>query len=140
MAWLTTGNGVGFELFEFVEPRLEHLAKFDHAARDGVFHMCITDPDPDALFEKVLTSGGKKIGETVELLAPEETDSIHYFSDPWGITFEIMGCGYEELLRERFLGAAAEVRSGEPVDSENSKKFQKLTITILQLIRFVEEH
>lgn len=99
MAALTSGNGIGIELFEFLDPKMKHPAEFDYT-RGGFFHLAITDPDPESLLSKVIKAGGKQIGETV-LPFDDETDVALYFQDPWGNTIEVLSCNWEMLLTNR---------------------------------------
>jgi hypothetical protein len=95
------GNGIGIEFFEFIDPPMSQPATFDYT-RGGVFHIAITDPDPDALCKKVLAAGGKQIGPVVEpFSALNETDRAVYLVDPWGNTVEVVSCSFEQLLANR---------------------------------------
>lgn len=64
LAFLSTGNGVGFELFQFIDPPMSDPAGFNYT-RGGVFHVAITDPDPEALLARAISAGARQIGETV---------------------------------------------------------------------------
>ncbi|KAF5004620.1 hypothetical protein FDECE_8895 [Fusarium decemcellulare] len=64
LAFMITGNGVGFEVFEFLDPAHQKFSGFEYN-RGGFFHLCVTDPDPESLLNKVLSMGGSKIGEPV---------------------------------------------------------------------------
>lgn len=99
LATLTSGNAVGLELFEFVDPKMAHPAEFDFT-RGGFFHICITDPDPESLCRKVVEAGGKQIGEVV-LPFDKESDVALYLQDPWGNTFEVLSCSWEMLMANR---------------------------------------
>ena len=72
VAWLTTGNGVGFEIFEFIDPPTKSSAEIkenwtleEQSQRGGVFHICVTAPDPDAVAEKACADGASRVGDTV---------------------------------------------------------------------------
>lgn len=97
VAFLTTGNGVGFELFEFINPRNKELASFDYT-RGGYYHIAVTHPDPEMLCEMVLAAGGRKIGVTVTVFDDEKA---LYIQDPWGNTVEILSCSLEMLMANR---------------------------------------
>ena len=44
MAWLSSGNQIGFEIFEYVEPKAQrHQDNFEYW-KSGFTHICITDP------------------------------------------------------------------------------------------------
>jgi catechol 2,3-dioxygenase-like lactoylglutathione lyase family enzyme len=95
LAYMSTGNGVGFEVFEFVDPKPVKAERVFQYERAGFFHVCITDPDPDALAEKVVNAGGRKIGVTVD---PGSIGvKCLYLSDPWGNVVEVLSVSFEEL-------------------------------------------
>lgn len=96
MAYLSTGNGVGFEIFEFVDPTYKKPNEFDYT-RGGFFHVAITVADPDAMAQKVIEHGGKRIGETVELYG----ERALYLQDPWGNVLEFLSCSFHELMANR---------------------------------------
>lgn len=100
---LSMGNGVGLEIFEFIEPKMSAPAEFDYT-RGGFFHFAITDSDPPALLAKVIENGGRQIGETVQPFGPHEDDEVVYFADPWGNTFEVVSCSWEQLMCGRDAG------------------------------------
>lgn len=95
IAYLATGNGVGFEIFEFVDPEPQPSPVFEYQRR-GFFHICITDPSPDELAEKVEASGGKRIGRTMDP-AGQGTSKCLYLSDPWGNVIEVLNVSFEWL-------------------------------------------
>lgn len=96
MAYLSTGNGVGIEIFEFLEPAYKKPGTFDYT-RGGFFHIAITVADPDALAEKVIENGGMQIGETVTLYG----DRALYVQDPWGNILEFLTCSFDQLMGNR---------------------------------------
>jgi catechol 2,3-dioxygenase-like lactoylglutathione lyase family enzyme len=101
VAFLTTGNGVGFELFQFIDPSMSQPADFDYT-RGGVFHIALTDNDPEGLCARAVAAGGKKIGETVvPASAKGEGECTLYVADPWGYTLEICSCSFEKLMANR---------------------------------------
>ncbi|KAF1987946.1 Glyoxalase/Bleomycin resistance protein/Dihydroxybiphenyl dioxygenase, partial [Aulographum hederae CBS 113979] len=91
--WLSCGNGVGFEIFEFVEPGYVAPAKTFEYNRGGFFHIAVTVPDPDAIAKKIAETRGKQIGETVEV----NGEKALYVHDPWGNVIECLSCSYEHL-------------------------------------------
>jgi len=95
--FLVGGNGIGVELFEFIDPPLSEKAGFDYT-KGGYFHMGITDPDPNALLKKAVERGAKQIGETVDMYDGEQA---LYMSDPWGNTIELLSCSFEQLMANR---------------------------------------
>jgi catechol 2,3-dioxygenase-like lactoylglutathione lyase family enzyme len=95
--FLTTGNGIGLELFEFIEPSMEQAAAWNFT-RGGVFHVAFTDPDPEETCKRVVAAGGRQIGDTV---SPRDNIKAIYMEDPWGNTIELLSCSFEELLAQR---------------------------------------
>ncbi|KAI1267074.1 Glyoxalase/Bleomycin resistance protein/Dihydroxybiphenyl dioxygenase [Xylariaceae sp. FL1019] len=95
-AFLTSGNGVGLELFEF-DPKITDDTKADLARdykRGGVFHFAVTVPDFDATLDKAIQTGAKKIGNTYNSMGAK----IQYIADPWGNTVELLSMSFERLL------------------------------------------
>lgn len=71
VAFLTTGNGVGFEIFEFIDPPAKkHDPKTwsmdEQYQRGGYFHIALTVPDLDAKCEEVCKDRAVKLGETID--------------------------------------------------------------------------
>lgn len=95
LAKMTTGNGVGFEIFEFVVPRMKEAAFFEYERR-GFFHICVTDANPDQLAAAFEAEGGKRIGSKVD---PSGRGMIQcqYLADPWGNVVEVLDVGYEVM-------------------------------------------
>ncbi|KAL1646298.1 hypothetical protein SLS58_003255 [Diplodia intermedia] len=93
LAKMVTGNGVGFEIFEFVDPKFKEAKVFDYSQR-GFFHVCITDPDPEALAVKFEAEGGKRVGRTIDPSGKSEITCL-YLSDPWGNIVEVLDVGFE---------------------------------------------
>jgi catechol 2,3-dioxygenase-like lactoylglutathione lyase family enzyme len=99
IAFLSTRNGVSLELFQFIDPPMSEPASFNYQ-RGSVFHFAITHPNPEALVQRVVVEGGKRIGEAVTL-SPGTTNIdakvALYFQDPWGNTVEAMNSSFEEI-------------------------------------------
>lgn len=95
LAKMATGNGVGFEIFEFVEPKMKPAPVFEYERR-GFFHICVTDANPDQLAEKFEAEGGKRIGSKVD---PSGRGLIQcqYLYDPWGNVVEVLDVGFETM-------------------------------------------
>lgn len=103
IAIMTSGNGVAVEFFQFIEPSLEQPARFE-ITRGGVFHIAVTDPDPEGLCSRIVAAGGRRIGQTVSPF-PVRSDGIKdcalYTQDPWGNVIEIVSCSLEHLMANR---------------------------------------
>jgi catechol 2,3-dioxygenase-like lactoylglutathione lyase family enzyme len=99
IAFLSTSDGIGLELFQFIDPPMSEPATFNYR-RGGVFHIAVTHSDPESLVKRVIEEGGKQIGETVTLSPGTENmdpEIALYFQDPWGNTIEAMSCTFEEM-------------------------------------------
>ncbi|KAF2743524.1 hypothetical protein M011DRAFT_471279 [Sporormia fimetaria CBS 119925] len=99
VAFLGTGNSVGFEVFEFIDPPHEpkQSSEFEYF-RSGFFHIAVTAPDVEEACKRAVENGGKQIGETVTVGDDERT---LYVSDPWGNVVEVLSCSFEALLANR---------------------------------------
>ncbi|OAP53726.1 hypothetical protein AYL99_12098 [Fonsecaea erecta] len=97
-AILTSGNGVGLEVFQFIDPAPVKRDEEFEFARIGFFHICVTDPNPEALLAKVIADGGKQIGGWMDysrygLLGHRGV----YMQDPWGNVVECMSISVERV-------------------------------------------
>ncbi len=105
LAFLSTGNSVGFEIFEFIDPPVkgadELNAKWsleEQYQRGGFFHIAVTAPDPDAVADRACKDGATQIGETVTMY---DGDKALYLRDPWGNIVEVLSCSFEQLMGNR---------------------------------------
>ena len=48
MACLSSANQIGFEIFEYIEPKAERREDNFEYWKSGFIHICITDPDIEA--------------------------------------------------------------------------------------------
>ncbi|KEF51431.1 uncharacterized protein A1O9_12580 [Exophiala aquamarina CBS 119918] len=100
LVFMSAGNGVGFEIFEFVDPPHEANqrppVKFEDGAytRGGFFHIAVTSADPGALAARVVENGGRKISTEVDLFG----ETAIYIADPWENVIEVMSCSFERLV------------------------------------------
>lgn len=105
IAFLSTGNGVGFEIFQFIDPPTDSAKTItkdwtlqDQYQRGGVFHVAVTAPDPEAVAKRACEDGAVQIGETVTVYDGERA---LYLRDPWGIVMELLSCSFEQLMANR---------------------------------------
>ena len=105
IAWLATGNGVGFEIFEFIDPPAKKADEInkdwsleEQYQRGGFFHIAITSPDPDGLADRACADGGVRVGETVAMY---DGETALYLRDPWGNVVEVLSCSFEQLMGNR---------------------------------------
>jgi len=97
-AHLTAGNGVGLELFEFVEPRMEKSEPPGH--HTGFFHLCLVVDDVDAAAEKIERKGGKRVSEKWNT-RPGKPYFLRYCEDPFGNTIELYSHSTELMYGNR---------------------------------------
>lgn len=94
LAYMATGNGVGFELFEFINPAFKKNGVDFAYNNSGFFHICVTDWQPDHLAERVVTMGGARVGTSVKLKGGV---TCIYVKDPWGNVVEILDTSFERM-------------------------------------------
>ena len=97
MAYLAAGNGVGFELFEFLDPKHQVSSEFgpDMFVRTGCYHIAVTAEDPVALGEKLMKAGASQIGEPARLV---NGDVCLYLRDPCGVILELCSAEFETFV------------------------------------------
>ena len=66
IVWLSSNNGIGFEIFQFVEPKsLENIQS--QYWKGGIIHISITEPNIENLVKKISETGGKQLSKIWEL-------------------------------------------------------------------------
>lgn len=95
LAYMATGNGIGFEVFQFMDPSFRANAVDFEYNRGGFFHICVTDPDPEALADKVVREGGRRQGVTVKVADGSVTCA--YVKDPWGNVVEVLSASFDRM-------------------------------------------
>jgi len=93
IAHLTTGDGIGIEMFEFsknVDP--DNNFKFWET---GIFHYGVQDPDIEGLVQKILDYGGKQRMPIKEYYPGKKTYKMVYMEDPFGNLVEIYTHSYD---------------------------------------------
>jgi len=101
IAHMVTGDGVGFELFEFLEPKAERREDTMEYWKNGFFHIAITDPDVDVKVAEITENGGRQRSKVWELF-PGEAIKVCYCEDPFGNVLEIISHRYEQIMANRF--------------------------------------
>jgi catechol 2,3-dioxygenase-like lactoylglutathione lyase family enzyme len=89
-------NNVGFEVFEFIDPKAERPVNNFEYWKTSFFHICITEPDIEKLTNKIAESGGKQRTKIWELI-PGKPYKIAYCEDPFGNIIEIYTHSYQEV-------------------------------------------
>jgi|SRR3989304_10638222 len=93
---LISSNGVGIELFEFIEPRAEKRKENFDYWKTGFFHIAVTEPEIEKMAERIDSSGGKKRTKVMELF-PGSGKKICFCEDPFGNMIEIYSHSYEQF-------------------------------------------
>ncbi|BDD04001.1 lactoylglutathione lyase family protein [Aureibacter tunicatorum] len=93
IAHLSTGDKIGFEIFEFKESK--DLKPNFEPFRTGLFHFSVQDPDVEGLVKKIVEAGGKQRMPIREYYPGEKPYRMCYVEDPFGTVFEIYSHSYE---------------------------------------------
>jgi catechol 2,3-dioxygenase-like lactoylglutathione lyase family enzyme len=96
-AHLLSANGVGLELFQFLDPPVVPPPDNFHYWQTGVFHLCITDPDLDALVARIVGGGGRRRTRIFTFL-PGRPYRLVYCEDPFGNVIEAFSHSYAETF------------------------------------------
>ena len=95
---MSSANGIGIELFQFVEPKVEHRendTNFEYW-KTGFFHIAITDPNVEEIADRIAASGGKKRTNVMEFPSGSGK-KICFCEDPDGNIIEIYSHSYEQF-------------------------------------------
>jgi lactoylglutathione lyase family protein len=94
IAHLSTGDGIGIELFEFPNS-VRRENNFEYW-KTGIFHLCFQDPDLEGLVKRIEENGGKLRMRQVRHYYPgEKPYRMVYCEDPFGNIVEIYSHSYE---------------------------------------------
>ncbi|KAA9157775.1 hypothetical protein FPZ12_024355 [Amycolatopsis acidicola] len=102
VAFLSTREGTGLELFEFVRPATVRPDEVEYW-RTGPFHLCLTWPDVSELADRIVAGGGKQRSK-VWTLFPD--CDVVYCEDPFGTLIEVSSRSFERTWANRDGGAA----------------------------------
>ncbi len=96
-AWLSSGNQIGFEIFEFIEPKAERRQQNFEYWKSGFTHICMTDPNIEDLCKRISETGGRQRSNVWEIV-PDKGYKIVFCEDPFGNIIEIYSNGYEQTI------------------------------------------
>ena len=96
-AHLLAGNGVGLELFQFLEPAVSAPDPEMTYWRPGPWHVSFTHPEVDLTVERMVAAGGRRRTQAVAFV-PGRPWRLAYASDPWSNTIEIVSHSYAEMF------------------------------------------
>jgi catechol 2,3-dioxygenase-like lactoylglutathione lyase family enzyme len=97
MVWLSSGNQVGFEMFEYIDPKAERRIDNFEYWKSGFFHICVTDPNIEELCKRISDSGGRQRSRIWDV-EPDRGYKIAFCEDPFGNVIEIYTHSYEQLV------------------------------------------
>ena len=95
-AAMVGADGLGLEMFEFVEPEVESRADNLEYWKIGIFHYCVVDSDIEGMARRIDEAGGKQRSG----IWPQDPDKPRccYCEDPWGNIIEINTHPYVETM------------------------------------------
>ena len=96
-AHLLADNGVGLELFQFVDPPVELSEPEMRYTRPGFFHICVTVADVAEAIERIVAAGGSKLSDA-HAFVPGRPWQNSYCRDPWGNAIELISGSYAEVF------------------------------------------
>jgi len=100
-AHFATANGVALEMFEFIEPRTERPADGFAYWRVGLSHLCLVDPDIEALVREIERTGGRRRTSKIWDIFDGEPYRMCYCEDPFGNILEIYSHSHEQVFANR---------------------------------------
>lgn len=90
-------NGVGIELFQFVEPPTEAREDGLGWSHRGPWHLCFTVANIHEQVRRVVAAGGEQVCEVTSFV-PGQSWQLVYLRDPWGTVLELMNASYEQVF------------------------------------------
>jgi catechol 2,3-dioxygenase-like lactoylglutathione lyase family enzyme len=95
-ALLSSANQVGFEIFEYVDPKTERRMDNFEYWKSGFFHICIIDANIEELCRKICETGGKQRSKIWEIV-PDKGYKMALCEDPFGNIIQIIT--HEDMTR-----------------------------------------
>ena len=90
---MCTSDGVGIELFQFIDPKNDkHSDNFEYW-KTGIFHIALTVINIDEIAKKISLTGGKQRSKIWKLFKTKPY-KICYCEDPWGNILELSSHPY----------------------------------------------
>ena len=100
LAHMVSGDGVGLELFQFLEPAHERRADTMEYWKNGFFHLALTHRDVPAMVRRIVDAGGKQRSQIWTVFEGEDIQ-VCYCEDPYGNVLEIISHRYEQIFANR---------------------------------------
>ena len=99
MAHMSMADGIGLEIFEFIDPKSRLPENSFDYTRAGFYHICITETNIENLVKKILDSGGRQISQIWEIYRNSGFKAA-YCQDPFGNVIEIFSHDYESVWKK----------------------------------------
>lgn len=99
-AHLLSGNSVGIELFQFVDPPTRGPRSAHERALwldRGPWHLCITHPNVQRMVDHIVDHGRGLLASPHQLV-PRRPWTVAYTTDPWANMLELMSHSYAEVF------------------------------------------
>jgi catechol 2,3-dioxygenase-like lactoylglutathione lyase family enzyme len=97
MAHMSSGNGVGIELFQLLVPPHERRTPSLEFWKSGFFHICVTDPDVETAVARIVEHGGNQLSDIWAVEPQSKDHRICYCEDLFGNIIEIYSHSYEQM-------------------------------------------
>ena len=97
MAHMATGDGVGIELFQLIDPPHERREPALEFWKSGTFHLCLTTEDVEGVTRRVVENGGRQRSRIWPNRPPDPVRRMVYLEDPWGTIIELYSHDYRAM-------------------------------------------
>jgi catechol 2,3-dioxygenase-like lactoylglutathione lyase family enzyme len=88
LAFLTGANGVVLEMFDFDRPKSVRRENNFEYWKSGFFHICLVEPEIEAMVKRIEETGGKLRSKIWQLFA-DKPYKIAFCEDPFGNIIEL---------------------------------------------------
>src|SRR3981189_2547613 len=96
-AHMVSVNGIGIELFQFLDPPHERRDPPLEYWKSGFFHICVSDPDIEGLAGRIASSGGRQRSKIWRNDRTTDEYRRRCCREPFGNNIEIYTHNYETL-------------------------------------------
>jgi hypothetical protein len=96
IVWLSSGNNIGFELFQFIKPKQVIKNQQIEYWAGGIIHVAITERNIEELTKRIVETGGRQLNDICEL-NPKKRHKLVFCSDPFGNIIEIYSHSFEQF-------------------------------------------
>jgi catechol 2,3-dioxygenase-like lactoylglutathione lyase family enzyme len=104
-AHLLSGNGIGVELFQLLDPPHQRRSPSIQFWTNGFFHICITDSDVEAIVTRIAQTGGRQLSKIWRIYPDDPLYLMCYCEDPIGNVIEIYSHTYNQIYGARLVQA-----------------------------------